>query len=93
MVARVEPAPSDDPQQRWLRIRGERLMRQHAPKVQIGGEPVSVLQANDREILIAPQPHQLSGILSIETSPSYSAEAAFDLRPAFSNGASKETEG
>jgi hypothetical protein len=82
MVARVEPADSDDPAQKLLRVRGENLMRQQTPRVQIAGEAVSVLQANDRELLLAPMPHQFTGTLSIETGPEHATQTAFDLRPA-----------
>jgi len=81
MVSRVDAEDGETPAQKLLRIRGQNLMRRQAPKVQIEGEPVSVLQANDREVLIAPKPHQFGGVLSIETEPNYSTQTAFDLRP------------
>jgi hypothetical protein len=81
MVARVDAEPGENPAEKLLRIRGENLMRRQAPKVNIGGEPVSVLQANDREILVAPKVHQLGGLLTIETDPDYTTQTAFDLRP------------
>jgi hypothetical protein len=87
MVARVEPAESDDPAQKLLRIRGENLMRRGAPKVEIEGEPVSVLRASEREVLVAPMAHQFGGTLRIETESDYATQAAFDLRPRMNNGA------
>lgn len=81
MVSRVDSEDGDNPAQKLLRIRGQNLMRQQVPKVNIDGEPVSVLQSNDREVLLAPKPHQFAGILSIETEPNYVAQTAFDLRP------------
>lgn len=82
-VSRVEPhVPLDASDQRLLRIRGRNLMRNAAPRVSIGGEPVGVLSANDREIVIAPGHHQFSGMLSVETAPDELAEVAFNLRPA-----------
>jgi hypothetical protein len=87
MVARVEAAESDDPAQKLLRIRGENLMRRSAPKVEIEGEPVSVLRASEREVLVAPMAHQFGGVLRIETEPDYATQAAFDLRPRMNNGA------
>jgi hypothetical protein len=89
MVSRVDAEDGESPAQKLLRIRGQNLMRQQAPKVQIEGEPVSVLQANDREVLIAPKPHQFGGILSIETEPDYVTQTAFDLRPTLATVSSK----
>jgi hypothetical protein len=79
----------DDPAQKLLRIRGQNLMRQQVPKVHIDGEPVSVLQANEQEVLLEPKAHQFGGILTIETEPEYSTRTAFDLRPAMRNGQGK----
>jgi hypothetical protein len=89
LVSRVETEQGEDPAQQLLRIRGQNLMRSRAPKVEIEGMPVSVLQANDREVLIAPLAHQFGGILTIETEPNYTAQAAFDLRPSLKNGAAQ----
>jgi hypothetical protein len=89
MVSRVETEDGETPAQKLLRIRGRNLMRQQVPKVEIEGEPVSVLQANDREVLLAPQAHQFGGILSIETEPNYATQTAFDLRPALRNAPGK----
>jgi hypothetical protein len=84
MVSRVDVEDGESPAQKLLRIRGQNLMRQQVPKVQIEGEPVSVLQANDHEILVAPKAHQFGGTLSLETEPNFSTQTAFDLRPALS---------
>jgi hypothetical protein len=81
MVSRVD-TEDGDAAQKLLRIRGQNLMRQQVPKVQIEGEPVSVLQASDREVLVAPKAHQFGGVLTIETDPNYATQTAFDLRPA-----------
>lgn len=81
MVSRVDTENGEDPAQKLLRIRGQNLMRRQVPRVQIEGEPVSVLQANEREVLLAPKPHQFGGVLSIETEPNFVTQAAFDLRP------------
>lgn len=67
-----------------LRLRGRNLTRQGAPRVTIGGEPVSVVSAADHEVLIAPLAHQLSGELTLTTAPEYTASTAFDLRPSLS---------
>jgi hypothetical protein len=82
MVSRVDAEDGESPAQKLLRIRGQNLMRQQVPKVEIEGEPVSVLQANDREVLLAPKAHQFGGVLSIETEPNCATQTAFDLRPA-----------
>jgi hypothetical protein len=92
MVSRVEP-DDGDMAQKLLRIRGQNLMRQQAPKVQIEGEPVSVLQASDRELLLAPKPHQFSGVLTIETDSNFATQTAFDLRPAMRTAAAATEEG
>jgi hypothetical protein len=81
MVSRVETEDGENPAQKLLRIRGQNLMRQQVPRVQIEGEPVSVLQADDQEVLVAPKAHQFGGVLSIETEPNYATQIAFDLRP------------
>ncbi len=81
MVARVDAESGQTPAEKLLRIRGENLMRRQAPKVDIEGEPVSVLQASDRELLLAPKAHQFEGVLTIETEPDYSTQTAFNLRP------------
>jgi hypothetical protein len=62
-----------------LRIRGNNLMRERPPEVRIRGERVAVLQASEREILIAPLPHQLAGTLSIETEPGETVETEFSV--------------
>ena len=64
-----------------LRIRGDNFMTDQSPEVKINGAPVAVLQASDRELLVAPLSHQLSGTLSIETSEGTFAEADFDVPP------------
>jgi hypothetical protein len=81
MVARVDTEPGETPGDKLLRIRGENLMRRQVPKVDIEGEPVSVLQASDRQLLLAPKAHQFAGVLTIETEPDYTTQTAFDLRP------------
>jgi hypothetical protein len=89
MVSRVDVEDGESPAQKLLRIRGQNLMRQQVPKVQIEGEPVSVLQANDHEVLVAPKAHQFGGMLSLETEPSFSTQTAFDLRPALATASTK----
>ena len=49
------------------------------PRVSLAGQPVNVMAANDREIVIAPNGDQLSGTLSIETEPGQITEMSIDL--------------
>lgn len=81
-VARIEPHQEMDdetPTDPLLRIRGRNFMRNGAPRVSIGGQAVDVLKASDQEILIAPQAHQFSGTLSIDTGPDSITETTFNL--------------
>jgi hypothetical protein len=89
MVSRVEAEEGENPAQKLLRIRGQNLMRQQVPKVQIEGEPVNVLQASEQEVLLEPKAHQFGGVLTIETAPNYSARTAFDLRPSMMSAQGK----
>jgi hypothetical protein len=73
-VPPTRPAPRDlaplTPQTPLIRVRGRNLVREGAsPTVRIGGEAVPVLQANKRELLLAPMAHQLGGTMEIETAP------------------------
>jgi hypothetical protein len=85
LVADISPAPAiegpetDVPGR--LRLRGRNLVRNGPPRVLIGGEAVSVLSADDREVIIAPKAHQFSGELTISTAPHLTASTAFDARP------------
>lgn len=58
-----------------LRIRGHNLMQEAQPQVRIGGEPLSVVHASEKEVIVAPLAHQMSGTLVIETAPGAFAEA------------------
>jgi len=62
-----------------LRIRGHNLMQDRRPEVRISGERVPVLEANERELLVAPLAHQMSGSLIVETAPGTVAETMFHL--------------
>lgn len=64
-----------------VRIRGRNLMRKELPSVSVGGEAVSVVRADEREIVLAPRPHQMSGDLKVEIAPGLATTMAFDLRP------------
>jgi len=64
-----------------VRIRGRNLVQDGLPRVTVGGEPVSVVRAGEREVVIAPQAHQMAGELIIEPAPQRAAAMTFDLRP------------
>jgi hypothetical protein len=68
-----QPLPS------LVKIRGYNLLRGEVPRVTIGGQPVAVVNATDREIVIAPQPHLLSGTLAVEVAPGVVTESEFDM--------------
>ena len=59
-----------------LRVRGRNLLRDGVPpNVAIGGRPASVVQASEREIVLAPEPDQFAGQMSM----SYDSRAASEL--------------
>lgn len=64
-----------------IRIRGRNLIRDGTTRVTIGGEPVSIVKANESEVVIAPQAHQMAGELTIAPAPQLVTAMAFDLRP------------
>jgi hypothetical protein len=64
-----------------LRISGVNLVRGVTPRVTIQGERVPVLGANEKEILVAPHPHLLSGTLAVEVEPGVVTEVRFQLPP------------
>ncbi len=62
-----------------LHIHGMNLMQQDTePSVSIGGERVAVMQASEKELVVVPLPHQMSGTLSIETAPGMVIEKIFE---------------
>jgi hypothetical protein len=63
-----------------LRIRGSNLMQAGAPAVRIGSEQMPVLRATEQELVVAPLPHQLSGLLAVEPTPGKTAHKEFDCR-------------
>jgi hypothetical protein len=78
----TEAAPrggDDGPAVPLLRIRGHNLMERSAPRVTIAGDPVRVMRASPREVLVAPEAHQLSGTLRLETDGPSSGAVAFEL--------------
>jgi len=84
MVEHVSPVQRrpDDPADLpgLLRVRGRNLRGADLPRVTLAGEPVAVLKADETELLLAPQPHQWAGQLTVEPAPAIAAAVAFDLR-------------
>ena len=85
MVLEVTPVSGDETNGaeafRRVRVRGRNFARGGVPRVTIGGEPVAVVATADNEIMLAPLAHQLSGEVTVATSPDFATSMAFDLRP------------
>src|SRR5204863_257978 len=64
-----------------LRIRGMNLVQDRPPQVRVNGEPVPLLQATQKNLLVAALPHQMAGTLTVETAPGVAHELEFDLYP------------
>jgi hypothetical protein len=62
-----------------LRISGVNLLRGVEPRVTIQGEAVPVLKATEKEIIVAPHAHLLSGTLAVEVEPGVMVETEFQL--------------
>ncbi len=90
LVEHVLPVPPSHEEAAGLpnlvRIRGRNLMKEGLPRVTVGGEPVSVVRADERELVIAPLAHQMAGELVVEPAPQRAAAMAFDLRPFWRGG-------
>ncbi len=84
MVADVsrEAAPGSDAAdelRQHLRVKGRNLLRDGAPpRVAIAGRPVSVIRAQDDELVLAPSPDQFAGQMSLEHHPRAPTELWFD---------------
>ncbi len=79
-VLPVARAPDDPPGQPGLiRLRGRNLRGAGLPRVAIGGRAVPVVQATDREIVVAPAPDQWAGEMRIEPEGGPPTALAFDL--------------
>ncbi|UXU86307.1 hypothetical protein [Burkholderia sp. S-53] len=75
-----DAAPTDAPAAPpWMRIRGRNLMAGGTPRVTIGGEPVSVLDARDAELIVAPAAHQLAGEVVVDPGNGRTVAQAFDF--------------
>lgn len=69
-VDSITPVPGEsDGTPPLLQVRGRNFLESNPPDVRIGGEPVPVVRVSPREVLLAPQPHQLHGDLTIQTAP------------------------
>ncbi len=73
-----EPDSADSLRQR-LRVKGRNLLRNGVPpNVAIGGRPVGIVQASESEIVLAPEPDQFAGQMSVSHDPRFATELWFD---------------
>jgi hypothetical protein len=70
------------PEHGLLRVHGINLMKDQPPDVRIGGEPVAVVEASEKQLVLAPLAHQLGGVLELETTPGSRAEFSLTSNPA-----------
>jgi hypothetical protein len=81
-----DPSGSDELRQR-LRVRGKNLLRGGTPpQVSIAGRPVSVVQASDSEIILAPALDQMAGEMSLSHDPRAATSVWFDQTVSAHNG-------
>jgi hypothetical protein len=71
--------PENDGASPFLQIRGRNFLENEPPDVRIGGEPVPIVRVNPREVLVAPQPHQFHGDLTIQTAPGRIARTRLNI--------------
>ncbi len=65
-------------------MRGHNLVgtgEQGTPRVTVAGQPVAVIKASPRELLLAPQAHQWAGQLNVTHGQGLAASLGFDLSP------------
>lgn len=62
-----------------LRVRGLNLAGEAGTQVRIGGEQVTVIEASDKELILAPSAHQFAGTLAVELAPGMLTQTQFDL--------------
>jgi hypothetical protein len=68
-----------------LRVRGHNLLGGNgnggalAPRVLLGGQAMAVVRATERELLLAPEPHQWAGELQVTPSSGLATSLSFDL--------------
>jgi hypothetical protein len=51
------------------------------PRVMLGNQPMAVIKATPKELLLAPQAHQWAGQLSVSHGPGLATSLSFDLSP------------
>ncbi len=71
--------PENDGASPFLHISGRNFLQNGPPDVRIGGEPVPIVRVNSREVLVAPQPHQFRGDLTIQTAPGRIASTRLNI--------------
>jgi hypothetical protein len=59
----VQPVRRGD--RRFLRVRGANLAADTPPEVMLSGEPVEVVEANDRELIVRPMGHHYEGPIEV----------------------------
>jgi hypothetical protein len=69
-----------------MRVQGHNLLSEGpggriAPSVTLGGQPMAVVRASERELVLAPQAHQWAGELSVKAAGAPAASMSFDLTP------------
>jgi hypothetical protein len=62
-VTDVQPVRRGD--RRFLRVRGANLAADAPPEVMLSGEPVEVVEASDRELIVRPMGHHFEGPLEV----------------------------
>jgi hypothetical protein len=76
-----------------IRIHGSNLKHLNDPTVRIDGRVVPIVSATNRELVIRPDVHVLSGMLSVEVAPNRLAEIPFDVREPTGIAASPPADG
>jgi len=77
---------ADASQPPLMRVQGHNLLSEGpggriAPSVTLGGQPMAVVRASERELVLAPQAHQWAGELSVKAAGAPAASMSFDLTP------------
>jgi hypothetical protein len=82
-VAPVEPPAPGQPS-RFISVRGHNLVAPNGgplPRATVGNQPVAIVKATPRELVLAPQAHQWAGELNISHGAGMASSMAFDLSP------------
>jgi len=83
-VTHVEQMPPDQTApdgSMLLRIRGANLLRDMPPLVHIDNQPVTVVSASPRELVVAPMTLPATGTVSVQTAPGVAGLRNFQLGP------------